>query len=130
MNTEAKEPEEDTKPEQQPLSISERTPVRLGLIVTAAGLLLSAVAWNAANAARVNAKLDNLTTLVSKAVMSSETLERRVSDHIADDQKRWTELTGEISALKQGGSEGLKELQKATAQLRIDFEIHRATNTK
>lgn len=107
-------------------SLGENTPVRLGLVIAVVGLVLSAVVWNATNAAKVNAKLDTLTGMVSKVANASEINERRVSDHIADDRRMWTEVEARLAVLERSGSEKARELERDLGVLRREFEVHRA----
>lgn len=102
--------------------LSPTSGIQIGLMVTLLGVFGSGI-WGAS---RINTKLDNLTAMVSKAVSTTETTERRLSDHSADDQKRWTELESRIGVLERSGSIKAQELERDINLLRRDFEVHKA----
>ncbi len=118
-------------------TLSDNTKVRLGLVLTVAGLcvgtILGVTAYGAAKVSEFSTKLDNINMLLTRATADSDATQKQVSSHISDDQKEWgsvrndiTDTKARVSVIERSGSEKTRELEKQIQDLRRDFQVHEA----
>ncbi len=108
--------------EEEPKAISERTPVRIGLLIGiatisigAVGLLFSGVWFAASWTSKVDTKLDEIRNQQSIIIESN----RKIAEDVAD-LKAWRKL------IEAGGSAQAQAAQKLADELKKDLEMHKA----
>lgn len=126
MHTQQEE-EESATPK---TSLSENTTVRIGLVLSVMGLIfggvITVIAIGSSKIAEFSTKLDNLTSLMTKVLTQSDMMDRKVNDHINEDQNKWTAVESRLGAVEKNGSDKTREIEKSLNDLRRDFQVHEA----
>lgn len=113
-------------------TITERTKVPLGLLFGSGGLiavLIAGAVWFAVTLTDIRAELRNITSVVTKASDGVQSLDRRLSDHEKGDKVTAQAVETRLAVIERSGSPALSDLTKAITQLRVDFEVHKATQS-
>lgn len=116
MENELEMRELEVMPKQES-TIGENTPVKIGLVVGAFGLIVGAVATWCWWAATVSTKLDQ----ISKEISASSVAVTAVQHDVAALQA-WQQL------IDKQGSPHVQSIESKLMELQKDFDIHKATS--
>lgn len=107
-------------------AISEKTPVRLGLLImvvtTALGLIFggaSGIWWWASWSSKVDTKLNSIETLVTTMGLTDSTRDKQLDD-----------VDRRVMRLETVGSPAVQQIQKDITELLRKFDMHMAKEQK
>lgn len=106
-----------TKDREESESIGENTPVKIGLVIAAFGLIIGAVATWCWWAATVSTKLDQIGKDISASSIAVSAIQHDVAALQA-----WQQV------IDKQGSPHVQAIESKLMDLQKDFEIHKATS--
>lgn len=127
--TKTKEPEE----EEQVAVLSEKSPIRLGLILGLFSVAVATVgaAWYLASSlTKIETKLDVIGLQVTTVATSMNGLDRRLSDHEREDANSWRSIETRVSIIERIGSPKIPEIERKVTDLENDIKVMKMLDGK
>lgn len=112
--------------EEEVAVLSERSPIRLGLILGLFSVAVATIgaAWYLASSlTKIETKLDTIAAQVTLTASSTAILERRVSDHEREDANSWRNIETRVAIIERIGSPKIPELEKKMGDLENKVQL-------
>lgn len=111
--------------------ISGTTPVRLGVFggafVFICTVVVAAAVYMTSSVSELKTEMRNMNTNLAALVLDSKNTSAELIRHKEDDSKMWSDLKAIVNGIERNGSQKALELEKSLNQLRVDFEVYKAT---